>query len=446
MTLSIDQNFTYRNFISSIRSYYLLNLLSCSRMEKNTVKSKALFSREFASVLILVLNSFSWYFPLYILLKNTIEEFHMGFSFLLTALGIQTAAAITFSIFGTILVKKFSRRDLFLSMWMALGVIASLLLVTLETHNTTNILFVFLFSGFSLGLGFPSCLAYFGDNTTVENRGFLGGTTAFAFGLSSLLIGLIISFSNLATGALTLATWRGIGLLLFLLIKPKQNYPKREQPEVAYRTVLFDRSFLLYFIPWALFCIVNFLGIPIEIKVYGEELGALMPIAEFGIAGFVALIGGWFADSVGRKRIIIVGFIILGIGFALLGLFPGDVLSWYLYIIVDGMAWGIFSLMFYLVIWSELAGNRIKEKYYLLGVLPFLIASYVQVLFTPFVSNIDFDPSSAFSLASFFLFIAVLPLLYAPETMPEKKIELKRLRKFAEDAKRIKEKYERNVD
>ena len=79
----------------------------------------------------------------------------------------------------------------------------------------------------------------------------------------------------------------------------------------------------------------------------------------------------------------------------------------------------------------------------MLGVLPFLIASYIQVLFTPYAKFVEV--SAAFSLASFFLFIAVLPLLYAPETMPEKKIELKRLRKFAEDAKKAKEKYERKM-
>jgi hypothetical protein len=35
-----------------------------------------------------------------------------------------------------------------------------------------------------------------------------------------------------------------------------------------------------------------------------------------------------------------------------------------------------------------------------------------------------------------------LPLLYAPETLPEKKIELRRLRKYVEGAKKVKEKHE----
>jgi hypothetical protein len=130
----------------------------------------------------------------------------------------------------------------------------------------------------------------------------------------------------------------------------------------------------------------------------------------------------------------------LGIGYAMLGLFPSIILSWYFYTILDGVAWGIFSLMFYLLIWSELAGNRTKEKYYLIGVLPFIISSYIQILFTPYAKLIDV--SAAFSLASFFLFLAVLPLMYAPETLPKKKIELRQLRKYAEEAKKTKKKYE----
>jgi MFS family permease len=412
-------------------------------MEKKTAITSALFKREFFSVLIVVVNAFSWYFPLYLLFQSVLENFQTDSTLLLTAFGVQFAAAIGFAIIGTALVKKFSSRDTFLAVWMLIGIIASTLMITLETFNMTYILLVSFLSGFSLGLGFPSCLAYFGDHTTIENRGLLAGITFFASGLCILFIGLIVSFSTLVAGALILATWRGIGLLLFLLTRSKQDYHKEKQIDAPYRAVLFDRSFLLYFVPWTMFCVVNFLGVPVEINLFGEDLGSLMPIAEYGVGGFIALIGGWFADTVGRKRIIIIGFIMLGIGFAVLGLFPGDALSWYLYISVDGVAWGIFSLMFYLVIWSELAGKRTKEKYYMLGVLPFLIASYIQILFTPYAKGVEF--SAAFSLASFFLFIAVLPLLYAPETMPEKKIELKRLRKFAEDAKKAKEKYERKM-
>jgi MFS family permease len=409
-------------------------------MGKTSTLKSALFQREFISVFIVVVNILSWYFPLYLFLESALGEFQNGPTLLLLAFGVQFAAAIGFGILGTALAKRFPSTNAFLSFWMFVGIIASAFMVTLETFNVTHILLVSFLLGFALGLGLPSSFEYFGDHSTVENRGLLAGITFLASMLFTFLIGLLLSFSTLFVGALILAAWRGIGLFLFLLARPKHDNRKENLTEVSYRAVLLDRSFLLYLIPWAMFCLINFIELPVENNLFGEDFAAFVPIAEFGIGGFVALLGGWFADSVGRKRIIIVGFIMLGIGYAVLGLFHGFTPSWYLYIIINGIAWGIFLPMFYLVIWSELAGNRIKGKYYLIGLVPFLIASYAQIIITPFAEGIEF--SGAFSLASFFLFIAVLPLLYAPETLPEKKMELRRLRSFAEEAKKAKEKYE----
>ncbi|UCC58698.1 MAG: hypothetical protein JSW14_01925 [Candidatus Bathyarchaeum sp.] len=368
-------------------------------------------------------------------------KFQMDSALLLTAFGVQFAAAIGFAVVGTALVKRFPSRDTFLAVWMFTGIIASILMVALEPFNMASILLVSFILGFSLGLGFPSCLAYFGDYGTIKNRGLLAGITFFVTGFCILFIGLIVSFSTLLIGAMTLAAWRGIGLLSFLLTRTKKDVSKEKTREISYRSILLDRSFLMYFIPWMMFTLINFLEAPIIYIVFGNEIASVIPLVEFGMGGFVALLCGRFADSVGRKRVIIVGFIMLGIGYGMLGFFQGIPLFEYLYIIIDGVAWGIFLPMFFLVVWSELAGNRKKEKYYLIGLAPFLIASYSQILFTPFAQAMD-EVSAAFSLASFFLFIAVLPLLYAPETMPQKHIELKRLRKFADDAKKAKEKYD----
>jgi MFS family permease len=413
-------------------------------MGKNSSITSALLQREFLSVFIVVVNAFSWYFPLYLFFQNTLERFQMESTLFLAAFGVQCVATVSFAIVGTALVKRFPSRDVFLSVWMFVGIIASILMIMLETFNIAYILLVSFLLGISLGFGFPSCLAYFGDYSTVENRGWLAGITFFASGLCILFIGLIVSFSTLIVGVLILAAWRGIGLLLFLLARSKQAYRKENTIEVSYKSVLLDRSFLLYLVPWIMFFLINFLEAPVVDLFLGEAFTSFIPIAEFGIGGFVALIGGRFADSVGRKRVVIFGFIMLGIGYAVLVLFQSIILSWYLYIILDGVAWGILLPMFYLVICSELAGNRNKEKYYLIGLLPFLISSYIQVLFAPYAEFIV-DVSGAFSLASFFLFIAVLPLLYAPETLPQKKIELRRLRSFAEDAKKAKEKYEEKM-
>ena len=326
-------------------------------MGKTSTLTSTLFQREFLSVFIVVVNVLSWYFPLYIFFESALGEFQNGLTLLLLAFGVQFAAAIGFGILGTALAKRFPSTNAFLSFWMFVGIISSAFMVTLETFNMANILLVSFLLGLALGLGLPSSFEYFGDQSTVENRGLLAGIIFLASMLFTFLIGLLLSFSTLFVGALILAAWRGIGLFLFLLARPKHDNRKENLTEVSYRAVLLDRSFLLYLLPWAMFCLINFIELPVENNLFGEDFAAFVPIAEFGIGGLVALLGGWFADSVGRKRIIIVGFIMLGIGYAVLGLFHWFTPSWYLYIIINGIAWGIFLPMFYLVVWSELAGT-----------------------------------------------------------------------------------------
>lgn len=405
------------------------------------IQLSAIFEKRFLSVVILVANLFSWYFPLYIFIQRAIGEFQMGSTPFLLSFGIQFSTAIVFAILGNIMVKKFSNRDTFLTLWIASGIVASILTMTFNTFDMTSISIVSFLVGFSLGFGFPACLAYFGDNTTVENRGFYAGIIFFVASLCTLFIGIIVTNFSIQISALTLALWRGLGLLFFLLIRTKNDLSQEKPVEVSYRTVLFDRSFLLYLIPWTMFAMVNFLETPIVHGVFGDELSQYISLAEFGLGAFVALIAGRFADSVGRKRVIMVGFTMLGIGYAALTAFQDTPLFQYLYIILDGVAWGIFLPMFFLVVWSDLAAYRIKEKFYVIGLVPFLIASYSLIIIRPFAGDIN-DASLAFTLASFFIFIALLPLSSAPETMPEKNIELKRLKKFANDAKKMKEKFE----
>ncbi len=411
-------------------------------MARKSVTKSVLLRRDFLAVIVVVANAFSWYFPLYLFFESILGEFQGEYTVYSVAFGVQLVAIVGSAIVGTALAKRFPSRDVFLSVWMFIGIIASMLMITLETFRIEYILAVSFFSGISLGFGFPSCLAYFGDSSVEENKGRLAGITYFVSCLGILFVGLTLTFSTIFVGALILTAWRGIGLFFFLLARLNQDYNKEDTIDVSYRSVIFDRRFLLYLVPWIMFSLINFLEAPVLTTFFGEDFASFVPIAEFGIGGFAALIGGWFADSVGRKRVVIFGFIILGIGYAVLGLLPTVFLSWYLYIILDGVAWGILSLTFYLIIWSELAGTRIKEKYYLIGVLPHLISSYIQKLFTPYAELIPI--SAAFSLASFFLFLAVLPLIYAPETLPERKIELKRLRKYVRKAQETEEKYKKD--
>jgi hypothetical protein len=64
----------------------------------------------------------------------------------------------------------------------------------------------------------------------------------------------------------------------------------------------------------------------------------------------------------------------------------------------------------------------------------------MQVTVASFIAD-AIAPAAVFSLAAFFLFLAVMPLMYAPETLPEKKIQERELRVYLEKAKKVKQKY-----
>jgi len=129
----------------------------------------------------------------------------------------------------------------------------------------------------------------------------------------------------------------------------------------------------------------------------------------------------------------------LGLAYAAISIAP-TMFFWYLYFVVDGASWGILSLVFIFVLWGDLSQHGGREKYYAIGSIPYFLVPIIRVIISPFVMP---PANLAFSLASFFLFIAVLPLMYAPETLPEKKVELRRLRKYVEKAKEIRKKHEK---
>jgi MFS family permease len=188
-----------------------------------------------------------------------------------------------------------------------------------------------------------------------------------------------------------------------------------------------------------MFCIINFAEIPILEKVFGVELFSFVQFAEYVFVGIFASVGGIMADVIGRKRVIITGFVMLGIEYAVMSIFAGLSIALYLFMILDGITWGFLFSVFLMTIWGDLGEDYGKEKYYAIGGLPFLLTSFLSILIKPFASVIS--PTAAFSFASFFLFLAVIPLMFAPETLPEQKIRERELRDYIEKAKKIKEKH-----
>jgi MFS family permease len=401
--------------------------------------------RDFLLVCGLLFNVFTWFFFLIsfidqIIIRNLITD---DLVIWITFYG----SIIASSIISSVLSKRFSGLK-FLYSWMALGAIASLLPTFVSNFTPTSLFVLSALFGTSFGLGMPSCLAFFTETTKVENRGRIGG---IIFLITFLSAPLAVPFSalSLTTQSIICSVWRVSGLSVYFL-KPKNN----ESPKVAktsFVSILHDRPFLLFFIAWLMFSLVDQFEVAIIdhfLTISNPELFDMMDLIEPMVGTFFILIAGFMCDWIGRKKIVLSGFVALGAAYAIIGFLPLSDISWYLYFVVDGAAWGIFYIMFVLILWGDLSQSGSREKYYALGSVPFFISFIIPEFLTDsFVEQISSNPASslatAFSLAAFFLFVAVMPLVFAPETLPEKKMELRRLRSFAEEAKKAKEKYER---
>lgn len=131
---------------------------------------------------------------------------------------------------------------------------------------------------------------------------------------------------------------------------------------------------------------------------------------------------------------------LLGISYAVIGLF-GSVEAYKLnvsiiFTVTDGIAWGIFYVLFLFTIWGDIAQNRVGDKFYFLGALPYVSSYFMQLFFMPFILMFGIGLTAVFSFASIFLFLAVLPLIYAPETLPEKVMKDRDLKSYIENAKK----------
>jgi MFS family permease len=393
--------------------------------------------RDLIVAFILVLNSIVWYTLTYDKFSSTVKGLQVSATEQLMLFVVYYIGAGCSAILGSIIFPRV-RKTGFL-MWVLAGAIMTMLLTTIASNNMMINILICLFLGVSIGIGLPSCLAYFADATTVENRGVYGGITWVAIGFGTLILVLFLDTLSMLVGLLALAIWRICGLVTFPFLMGEGSI-KQARSVPSFRSILQRREVMLYLIPWIMFSLVNFTEAPMLDRLFGDFRN-LVVFIEFALMGLFAIIGGLLADLVGRKRVIITGFVMLGIGYAALSIFSGMQVSWYLYTAFDGIAWGMFAAVFFMTIWGDLGEHYVKEKYYALGGLPFLLAGFLPIIIEPYAEAIEVV--TAFSLASFFLFLAVIPLMYAPETLPEKKIKERELKDYIEKARKVKEKQAR---
>jgi MFS family permease len=381
----------------------------------------------------LVANAFVWYVCAFSFLQYLSESHGYG---LLPVVTVNLATLIISAFAVALITSRFKNNINFLKYWIAIGVLLSLFFAVLNTTDFYSIIVLSAVVGVYFGFGMPTCTAYFAQQTQPQNRAKASGLIILILGVGYTAITLLDA--NTVLIAAVLAAWRITSLLPILRSKTPQEDTEVKDKKVTYRSILQSRAFLLYTVPWLMFSLINDLTMELN-KTYFNS--GLFPAAfaqnymliENVLAGASAIICGVLADKNGRKRLALVAFVLLGIGYASLGLFSELYVAALFYVCVDGFAWGAFMMLFLFTVWGDIAHEKGAEKFYFLGVLPYLFSNFIRVGFgQPIASGIG--ETVVFSFASFFLFLAILPLAYAPETLPEKIMKKAELDNYIEKA------------
>ena len=331
-------------------------------------------------------------------------------------------------------------------LWMFFAIISSLILLLFEITEYTLCSFLYvLFAGSGLGLGLPYCLSYFADHTEVKNRGRRGGIIFLLTSIVLPVFSIIYESFNLKFFSIFSLFWTIGGLILLSFFKPRKKEVEAEGRDIPFSYILTTREFYLYFVAWFIFSFIDNLEVsilkPFIQETFGEAFKALMLNLSTLVMAFSIGIVGFLIDLYGRRRTLIFGFTTLGIAYACIGINPYNIVFWYFYFLINGIALGFFTVIFVLTIWGDISPKGLREKYYAVGSFPYFFMVFVSEIIAPYVAAIPV--TAAFSFASFFLFLAVIPLMYAPETLPEKIIRQRELKRYIEKAKKIREKYEK---
>jgi len=393
-----------------------------------------LSAKKLISVIVVVSNGFFWFFVSSMVLSKAGPS--LGYFEYLLVSAISFGATASAALVGAFLPRGL-RNVRFLKVWMAIGAAVSIVPLVIDMTDLFGIAFVAFLWGVSLGIGMPASMEFLTEGTTVENRGRVGAVVFFAIFAGIFIMGMVLEPLVYQMQIITLGALRLAALSVFILLNPAEMSIMKRAP--SYLRILRERSFVLYFSAWIMFSLVFYVNVPIIMRQFGEDFADSYAMIENMIAAAFALIGGFLCDTVGRKVVIISGFIMLGLGYAVLGVFPSSLAGWYFYTVADGIAWGMLGVVFFMILWGDLASEMSSKKYFALGALPLLFSVLLPRLVGPDLAA-SVSVTTVFSLASFFLFLAVLPLVYAPETLPEKRIKERELKGYIEKARKMKEK------
>lgn len=383
--------------------------------------------KKFAAATLLTSGTLAWFFFL-----NSFDQEGLTFfqSLMPNDLFLAYICQIlfySFSVFwalvGSFVGRKLNRRT-FLFVWVLIGIFTTLSLPFIGGTSICVLSSIFL--GLSLGLGLPSSLSFISENTRADERGRVSGIIIFlAFIMAFCLMILARIFNlGLVETILLSALLRSSSLLAFFIdsiVEKTKGWQQKSKG--GYRT------FLFYLFPWVLFNIASGLAwalIPTQDEAFAIAYSNGNTLRYICIAIF-GLVSGHIADRYGRKIIISLGLMMLGLGFLLLGfsMSPDSVL---IYLITSGIAWGSFFVVF-IAVPGDLSDSRTRDRFYALGtMLPLAILLSLYSAPPAFLSG--YSPALISQFLSFILFLCIIPIMRAEETLKEGLIYDRKVREY----------------
>jgi len=372
--------------------------------------------KDFCIVFVLLVNAFAWFYMAPIMINGILEGINVTDTQEIIIMSVYYSGIVISSIIGSILANKINRLK-FIYAWTAIGIATSVVPILFSSFTWIDCLTISILLGASFGLGIPSCLSYFADVTQVENRGRISGIILLTANMAAPLLAIAFSGLDLTTNLIVFAGWRSLGLIVFFLQPNEKNSSSERKLGDSFSGIIKDKTFGFYLLAWIMFCLVDRLGGPIVINSLGDVSKIIIIISPI-LASITTLIAGIMTDWIGRKRVVLYGFISLGVAYAIIGIILTEPLVKYFFVVINGITAGLLSVTFILILWGDISQSGCREIYYTIGVIPLFITEIMGLALYEYFIQIQETSNIIFSVAAFFLFLAVLPLLYAPETLP----------------------------
>jgi len=397
-----------------------------------------LTKRSFLVSTLIFFSFFSWYFAVSpIVLRHIVGP--SAETYQIVSASFNFVIATTFFL-SSFFIHRFNKILLIYEYFIVTSMLSILLLFI---SSSVLRLIIFFGAGIFFSLGQLSFFTYFWSLAVSVEKGRASGLMGFfalpiAYFVSGMaealdfftivMLGVIISSGTLAIKLLRKEKKD--------LLSTKKNW-QGPHPE--------KKTIFLYSLPWMLFSLINVtLARNISLSILQNipsSLYMVLLVLQITASGFGALGGGIIADLFGRRLSLGFALTLYGISSAIGGFFISYELLYFMYF-VNGLSWGILMVMYFFVIWGDLANKESCSKMYSIGLLISYLAMGIGLLLSHQISRIPLIVSSLLSCV--LIFLSNIPLVLAPELLSSDFRERIRLKLYINVIKRIRGKQSQN--